>query len=163
MKVILYVLGLVVFLAPSANAGELDETCKKLSAESEFEYEAVYAKRALFDYYPKHLCPRPEKCQKGQISVYSRMKAVQPFATNGDEWVSVYTKLVPEKEYWDLPIPRYFKGKYNKFCARKISEQEFIDSGFELEPNKYKIDHLETIQPYNPADNLKITPPHSTE
>ena len=130
----------------------LEEMCSELSAQSDYEYVAVYAERSLSDYYPNHLCPGPEQCKKGQVSVYSVVKTLPPFSVGGNERIFVYTKLVPEKEYWSLPIPRYFKGRNNKFCARKISAQEFLDAGFKPEPNYYKIDHLETIQPYKPPE-----------
>jgi len=126
----------------------LEEVCSELSAQSDYEYAAVYAEMSLSDYYPSHYCPRPEKCKNDQVSVYADMKTLPPFSVGGNKRIFVYTKLVPEKEYWSLPIPRYFKGRNNKFCARKILAQEFLDGGFKPEPNYYKIDHLETIQPY---------------
>jgi len=168
MKVILYILGLVVFLTPPVFAGELEETCKKLSAESEHQYEAVYGKVMSVNPYPAHPCYSHNKdCSQAEVILVVQLVPVPPFGEVNEETIFLYTTAELQEEFYNKP--RYMKREESyKLCARKIEKMESIpvqlqylfkeEEKTKSDIQKYHIDHLETIQPHKPAHD-EIPPP----
>ena len=169
MRVILYILGLVVFLTPPAYAGDLEDACKKLSAESEYEYEAVYGKVMSVSPYPAHPCYSQNKdCSKAGVILVVQLVPLPPFGEVNEETIFLYTTAELQEEFYDKP--RYMKREESyKLCARKIEKMESIpvqlqylfkeEEKTKSDIQKYHVDHLETIQPVQG----EITPPEGGE
>ncbi len=148
-----------------SRVSQFEETCKKLSAEKEYNYIPVRAYAKSVSPYPPEPCRPPNPiCPEVRYTFIIRMHPLLR-SEEGDQELIVYTK---PKLYGELGkiggiIQR---EKSYKFCAREVEYFDFLpkEKTHNEEGRKiFKIDHLETIQPYNPTDNLKITPPDSAE
>ncbi len=152
MKKILLFLFLL-FPLGDVSASELEETCKKLSSENEFEYEAIVGKVTGYTKYPppNYECFHGEGCPPLNQSVFFfSLHAIDVKGLNEGDFFSIYTDYVPDVS-GSYSASYMFEGGIYQFCGRRVDWYEYIHM---KRDNRtiFKVDYINTIDVIMPPD-----------
>ncbi|MGN7437926.1 MAG: hypothetical protein ACTHOO_04705 [Alcanivorax sp.] len=126
MKVILYILGLVVFLNSPVFAGELEDACEKYNVESNDKYEVVYGTvlRVGHERLSEVNCSDPDiQCtaEDKKAPFYALMKPLG--ADDFEGYFVIYTH--PEFKLYTIHATMIMGSSYG-LCVKKTNNHELI-------------------------------------
>lgn len=152
---IIFVYALLLTEPVFADKESLEKRCADLSKGSSYNYEAVYGKVIKSESFPgpKTDCRNSKACLNGYATKVYILDEERTGIYNSNQKIAAYTIPLPNPNNEVLyQVPHMKTDQRYGFCARQVEQFDFLSQEMQeeqkLKIKKYKIDWLDTIEPY---------------